>query len=205
MIRDRPPSEPSTHAARRIAAALLATERATHSLQPTALVHEAWIRLAEYQAKGGASVPEDENHRQAMFAKVMRQVLVDHARKRQAIKRGGRCEEVDLDSAPEAASSGAAASDLHAEGGTAVREQVICGVEVLMLDDALTELAKVFPRAAEVVELRFFAGLTVRQTALAKGCSDFTVEKDWRFARAWLASRLRNGRGGAGGRGHESK
>jgi RNA polymerase sigma-70 factor, ECF subfamily len=156
---------------RDLAAGSLARERAGHTLQPTALVHEAWLRLA----RDGTEAWGDEAQFLAAGARVLRQVLVDHARRRSAAKRGGDRLRVTLDELP--AQSGAEALD------------------VLALDEALERLAEQHPRAARVVELRFFAGLGGEEAARLLGISPRTVDGDWSFARAWLIRAL----GGSGG------
>jgi RNA polymerase sigma factor (TIGR02999 family) len=150
---------------RAIAERHMQRERAEHTLQPTALVHEAFLRLTS----GSAIEFADRAHFLRAASAVMRRVLVDHARARNAAKRGDAlC--VTLDE------SLVAAPDRS--------------VDMLVLDDALTRLAAAEPRCAQVVELRFFAGLEVPEVAEALGTSTATVKRDWRFARAWLAREL---------------
>jgi RNA polymerase sigma factor (TIGR02999 family) len=143
----------------------MARERADHTLQPTALVHEAYARLAHAASLHAA----DRLHFLRLASSVMRRVLVDHARARHAAKRGGAMQ-VTLDDA-------LVGQDAHA-------------LDMLELDDALTRLAAAEPRWAQVVELRFFAGLEVPEVAEVLGISTATVKRDWRFARAWLAHAL---------------
>ncbi len=152
---------------RRIAAGLLRRERAGHTLQPTALVHEAYLKLA------GGPGPDWKGraHFLGVSARAMRQVLVDHARARAAAKRGGGVKPVTL------------IEDLDGGGG---RE-----LELLALDDALTRLAAEDPRGARVVELRVFAGLTMEEIAAVLGVSRRTTDGDWAVARMWLARELR--------------
>jgi len=152
---------------RAIAVGLLRRERAEHTLQPTALVNEAWMRL--FQGGEGAE-PEGRRHFYALAAKVMRQVLVDHARRRGREKRGGGEAALPLD-----------------EALAAVEVE---GVDVLDLNTALDELAALDERQARVVELRFFGGLEAEEAAGVLGVSLSTVERDWRAARAWLFQRL---------------
>ena len=137
-----------------------------HTLQPTALVHEAYIKLT------GASGIEwtDRHHFFRLASQVMRRVLVDHARERLAQKRGGRAEVLPFDEA------------LIPNKGTAY--------EILELDDALERLSKLDPRVFKVVNLRFFSGLSVEETARALDTSSRTVKRDWRFGRAWLRREL---------------
>ncbi len=152
---------------RAIAAGLLGRERANHTLQPTALVNEAWMRLFQ---GGEAAEPEGRKHFFALAAKVMRQVLVDHARRRMRDKRGAGQAPLPLDEALAAVQVG--------------------GADMLDLDAALEELARLDERQARVVELRFFGGLEVDEVSAVLGVSVSTVERAWRVARAWLAQRL---------------
>ena len=147
---------------RRMAAACLKRERRDHTLQPTALVHEAYLRLA-------SQLDRDYNNRahfMAVAAQVMRRVLVDWARARGASKRGGDVQRVELREASAQAPNWSA--------------------QMLDLDRALQQLAARDPRAAKVVELRFFGGLTDEEIAIVVDTSDRTVSRDWEFARAWL-------------------
>jgi RNA polymerase sigma factor (TIGR02999 family) len=151
---------------RRVARARLRAERPGHTLQATALVHEAYLRLT---GPAGAS-PQTRTQLFAMAARLMREILVDHARKKYARKRGGDITIVPLDAAfPEPWES---------------------PVDVLALDEALTELTALDPRLCRVVELKFFAGLTIGETATALDVSTATVERDWTVAKAWLHQRL---------------
>lgn len=151
---------------RRVADRHLRRERSDHTLQPTALVHEAYLRLT------GAERPawRDRLHFFAVAAQVMRRILVDHARARRAEKRGGGARLLPLD-------DGAAGAER--------------AVELVALDDALEALAKVDPRKARIIELHYFAGLTVAETAEVLGRSVSTVVLEARLARAWLVSALR--------------
>ena len=149
----------------RIAERHMARERVDHTLQPTALVHEAYARLAS----GVAINAVDRLHFLRLASSVMRRVLVDHARAHRAAKRGGDLQ-VTLD-------EGVVGASVNA-------------LDLLVLDDALTRLAAAEPRWAQVVELRFFAGLEVPEVAEVLGISSATVKRDWRFARAWLATAL---------------
>jgi RNA polymerase sigma-70 factor (ECF subfamily) len=149
---------------RRLAASALRHERPDHTLEPTALVHEAYLRLAvEPIARW-----QDHNHFMAVAARAMRRILVDHARKRNAVKRGAGAVRPSLDDLERAA-------DLA--GDT---------VDLVALDDALGRLANLDSRQARIVELRFFAGLSVEETAAIVGSSARTVKRDWQLARAWL-------------------
>jgi RNA polymerase sigma factor (TIGR02999 family) len=151
---------------RRVARARLRGERDGHTLQPTALVHEAYLRLI------GPSQPTPRNraHFFAMAARLMREILVDHARRKNARKRGGGNTAITL---PES----------EPAPGIAV-------VDLLALDEALTELAALDARLCQVVELKFFAGLNIDDTAEALKVSAATVERDWAVAKAWLHQRL---------------
>lgn len=152
-------------------------ERPDHTLQPTALVHEAWMRLAGHDPAAW----QNRAHFLGVSSLAMRRVLVDHARAKQREKRGGHAarESIELDA-------------LASEAG------VDPSLDLVALDEALVELAKADERAAKVVELRFFGGLTEEDTALALGVSRSTVTLAWRAARAWLGVRLEGGEGERG-------
>jgi RNA polymerase sigma factor (TIGR02999 family) len=151
---------------RKIAAAHLRRERKEHTLQPTALVNEAYLKLV-----GATSVEwGGRNHFYRVAAQVMRRILVDHARARRADKRAGRALRVTLDD----------------EALTIAARDV----EILALDEALERLAVADPRLARVVELRYFGGLTVTETAEALGLSTATVGREWAAARALLRRAL---------------
>ncbi len=155
---------------RRLAAARLAREAPGHTLEATALVHEAYLRLVGVDP----DAPWDgRGHFFAAAAEAMRRILVEAARRRGRKKRGGGRAPLELDPASLAAPE--AADDL------------------LDLDEALARLASVEPRAAEVVKLRVFAGLTVRQAAEALGVSPRSADNDWAYARAWLLADLADG------------
>lgn len=145
----------------------LSFERDDHTLQPTALVHEAYLRIFDHPS------PPCQNRTKFLFvaSQMIRRILVDHARRHNAVKRSGRWKRFILDeiSLPE---TGEAAFD------------------ILDVDDAIQELARLSPRQARVVELRFFGGLAVAETAEALGVSKSSVKGDWRIARAWLRVRL---------------
>ncbi len=150
-----------------IAASKMRGERPDHTLQPTALVHEAFLRLVDQtqvQWQGRA-------HFCAMAANMMRRILIDHARRRAAHKRDAGLNKITLDQA----------------GGLAAATDP---AELVALDDLLNELAELNERHARVVELRFFAGMGVNETAHVLDVSPATVKNDWRAARAWLMSRL---------------
>ena len=147
---------------RRLAGSIMRGERASHTLQPTALVHEVYLRIA---ADDSLSL-EDRSHFLGIAARLMRQVLMEHARRKNAVKRGGAARHVTFE-------DGLAIS---AEGAG----------EVIALDAALTALEQVSPRKAQAVEMRYFGGLTVPEIALALDMSSRTVERDLRLAHAWL-------------------
>jgi RNA polymerase sigma factor (TIGR02999 family) len=152
---------------RSIAARHLASERPGHTLQPTALVNEAYLRL-----RGLGDVPwHDRTHFFAIASRIMRRLLVDHARARVAQKRGADAPRVQLTERDDAAPS------MDAE-------------ELIDLDRALDELATSEPRLARLVELRFFGGLDIEETSSLLGCSTRTAKRHWAFARAWLLNRL---------------
>ena len=151
---------------RRIAGHQMRNERTAHSLQPTALVHEAYLELIDIKNV-------DWQHRAHFFAvsaQIMRRILRDRARRRLTSKRGGAAERVNL-------------AELPDFGGGRARELVA-------LDDALNALAQMDGRKARVIELRFFGGLSVEETAEVLSVSAETVTRDWKFARAWLQSEL---------------
>jgi len=152
---------------RRLAQSYLRRERADHTLQPTALVNEAYLRLVDQQGLRWQS----RAHFFGIAANLMRQILVDHARRRAAEKRGG--------------------ADLQRLSLTQA-ERVVgrADVDVLALNEALDRLAEFDPQQARIVELKFFAGLTIEETAEVLGVSHATVERDWKLARAWLKREL---------------
>ena len=152
---------------RQIAARFLNNERPGHTLEPNALVHELWMRLV-----GGDAVAfQNRTHFLAIAAQTMRRILIDHARARTRNKRGGQQQRVSL---------------------TAVDgwNPVTYDEELLDLDQALSKLEGADPRAARVVELRFFGGLQEDEVAEALGVSVITVKRDWKVARAWLMNTL---------------
>jgi len=153
---------------RAIAGNIFREQAAGHTLQPTALVHEAWLKLASSE---GSPAWQSRSHFLAVASKAMRQILIDHHRRRSAHKRGGEGRErITL--------SGLAI-------GAATPE-----IDLLALEEALEKLAELDPRTARVVELRFFGGLTVEEIAEALGVGTTTVEGEWRHARAWLTREL---------------
>ena len=154
----------------RLAAVYLRGESPGHTLQPTALVHEAFLRLSSQHVEW-----QDRAHFLGIAANTMRRILVDHARRRSADKRGGALGAVTID-------------DNLASDASDARSPL----DVLVLDDALERLAALDPRAARVVELRFFGGLDVEEVATVLEISPASVKRDWSFARAWLARELRD-------------
>jgi RNA polymerase sigma factor (TIGR02999 family) len=150
---------------RAIAQRQMADERAGHTLQATALVHEAYMRLSRHEKTWGS-----EGEFYGAAAEAMRRILIEHARKRGAVKRGGEVKRVIFNVAELASEDDAGA--------------------ILRLDEAILRFEKEEPRAASVVRLRFYAGLTVEQTAAALGLSRNTVLRDWEYARAWLKDAL---------------
>jgi RNA polymerase sigma factor (TIGR02999 family) len=151
---------------RRLAAGYLRRERAGHTLQPTALVNEAYLRLIDQAQVGGGS--------RAQFfgiaANLMRQILINHAKRRGRLKRGGSNRQVTLGDA------------------SAIVDRPV--VDLLALDEALRELARLDPRQSQVVELRFFAGLGEEEVAEVLDVSPITVKRDWRMAKAFLLKQL---------------
>ncbi len=144
-----------------LAVHFMRAERSDHTLQPTALVHEAYLRLLGQQPGSW----QNRSHFFGIAAQAMRRILVDHARRKHAGKRDGG-DRITLDDA--------------------LVEAPQRSLDLMALDDALTRLGELDPRQARVVELRFFAGLDVEQTAEALGISPATVKRDWTFARAFL-------------------
>jgi RNA polymerase sigma factor (TIGR02999 family) len=145
---------------------------AGHTLQPTALVHEAWLRLCDQHDAQWESRAQFF----AIAAQVMRRVLVDHARTRRAVKRGGGAVQVSLGDAERTAALGAGSADATS----------LDAVDVLALDDALARLAALDPEKARLVDLRYFAGLSIPEVAAVLGVSPATVGREWAVARMWL-------------------
>jgi len=151
---------------KRVARVLMSRERGDHTLQTTALIHEAWIRIFQIREARW----EDRTHFLHVAAKAMRRVLVDHARERGRQKRGGDAVRLPLDLVVQEAGTFFGAPDL----------------DVLALNEALDQLESSYPRQARVVELLFFAGLSHPEVADALQVSRSTVDRDWSFARVWL-------------------
>ena len=157
---------------RRVASCLLRRERSGHTLSPTEVVHEAVIRLL------GSATFDQTTNRSYVFAsaaRAMREVLIDHARRRAAGRHGGKWRRVPLD----------LVLDYFEQQG----------MDVMAIHEALDQLAELNLRQAQVMTLRYFGGLTVAEVAAALEVSVVTVERDWRLARAWLAGRLREANG----------
>ena len=151
---------------RRLARDYLRRERADHTLQPTALVHEAYLRLVD----DNRVTWQDRSHFYGIAARLMRRILVDHARARNTQKRGGLEPKVVLDEA----------TDLSPAGTP----------DLVALDDALHDFARIYPRKSKVVELKFFGGLEAAQIADLLQISEKTVLRDWSFAKLWLCRQL---------------
>ena len=153
---------------RRLAAQKMAKEAAGHTLQPTALVHEAWMRL------GGSDAPTFQNraHFFGAAAEAMRRILIEHARRRLAAKRGAGVEVVDLD-------------------GLEISLPLADDDQLLALNEALEKFSAVDERKAELVKLRYFVGLNFEETAAALGIAVPTAKQWWAYARAWLAVEMR--------------
>jgi RNA polymerase sigma factor (TIGR02999 family) len=152
----------------------MAGERSSHTLQTTALIHEVFLRLVDSRRLRF----QNRAHFLAVCARLMRQILIDFARKRKGQKRGAGQLHLSLEEAPEVSAKS--------------------GQDLLAIDEALTQLSLKDARKAKVVELRFFGGLTEEETASALNLSVVTVRRDWKFARAWLGKQL----GGGNDRGH---
>ena len=150
------------HELRRVASGHLRREPPGHTLQTTALIHEAYLRLIDQ----GAAEARDHSHFVALTSHLMRQILVDHARARLAKKRDGGCRVTLAEDLAVAAQPGE--------------------IDVLAVDEALNRLAGLDVQQARVVELRYFGGLSIRETSEALGVSEATVKRDWATARAWL-------------------
>lgn len=155
---------------RKLAAAKLVSERPDHTLQPTALVHEAWLRIVE-DNRGNRRAWNSRGHFFGAAAEAMRRILIDHARKFKAEKRGGKRQKIQLESWNHPAAE-------HPE-------------KLLELDEALHRLEQLDKVKADLVKLRFFAGMTVKEAADALGISTATAERYWAYSRAWLHAEIR--------------
>ena len=163
---------------RRLASQRLATERSDHTLQATALVHEAYVRLVD---GGRAPLWDGRGHFFAAAAEAMRRILIDSARRKRRPKHGGKLKRVELDEAARLSESP--------------------GEDLLALDEALTRLAATEPVKAELVKLRFFAGMTIPEAAQVLGISEATAQRYWTFARVWLYCALEDADGAGGSSG----
>ncbi len=150
---------------RSLAGGIFRSQNPGHTLQPTVLVHDAFVRLVDSDVELNGA-----RHFYALAAKAMRQILTDHARKKQAQKRGGEWDKVTI-------------SDQSALGTSDE-------VDILVLEEALEDLAKLNPRHAQLVELRFFGGLTIDEAAEELGVSRQTAVNDWTVARSWLKKEM---------------
>jgi RNA polymerase sigma-70 factor (ECF subfamily) len=159
---------------RRLAMSHLRSERADHTLQPTALVHEAYVKLLGQRSTDW----NDRLHFFAIASQIIRRILIDHAREREALKRGG----------------GNARVSIHEQDIPTPTQDL----DLLALDQALKELAELDERQARIVELRFFGGCSLEETADLLGVARRTVDRDWQAARAWLFVRLRDSVGAPG-------
>ena len=157
---------------RKLAAQKLAREKPGQTLQATALVHEAYLRLVDVKE---AQRWNNRGHFFAAAAEAMRRILVEHARRKGRRKRGGERRRLDLQ-----------AAELSVQGPN---------IDILAVDEAVTQLAGKHPEKAELVKLRYFAGLTLPEAATALGISTPTAERYWRYARAWLVRQLRRDNG----------
>jgi RNA polymerase sigma factor (TIGR02999 family) len=151
---------------RRLANVHLQAERSDHTLQPTALVHEAYLKLINQHSAQWS----DRLQFFAVASQIIRRILIDHARERKALKRGGSVGRFSLSDRDVAAP---------------LRDE-----ELLALDEALAELAEIDPRQARIVELRYFGGCTVEETAELLGIGPRTIDRDWQAAKAWLYCRM---------------
>jgi RNA polymerase sigma factor (TIGR02999 family) len=152
---------------RRLAGSYLRRERTDHTLQPTALVHEAYMKLIDQKQVRW----QNRAHFFGIAAQVMRRILMDHARKHKADKRGGEADKLPLEEGILVVSQGKSA-------------------ELVALDDALNELAEIDPQKAKIVELRYFGGLSIEETAEVMGVSVPTINRQWRMAKAWLYGQI---------------
>ncbi len=149
-----------------LAAAAMGRQAADHTLQPTALVHEAWLRLF----KNDESAYENRGHFLGVAARAMRSILVDHARRKRRDKHGG--------------------AHRHTPLQTSVELPGRCEIDLVELDDALTRLARECERRAQIVTLRFFGGLTIEEASAVLEVGHATVEREWHMARVWLRKEL---------------
>ncbi|MCA9213506.1 MAG: sigma-70 family RNA polymerase sigma factor [Planctomycetales bacterium] len=155
-------------ALRRLAASRMKSESPDHTLQPTALVHEAYVRLVKAEDTPSW---ESRGHFFAAAAEAMRRILVDHARSKMTLKRGADFQRIDL--------------------LEVVQDGKIGDAELLVLDDALREFETLEPEKARIVKLKFFAGMTLNEAAESTGLSRATAQRHWTYARAWLYGKLK--------------
>ena len=156
---------------RQLAGRYLRRERSDHTLQPTALVHEAYLKLVDQTQMRW----QNRAHFIGVSAQVMRRILVDHARRHTAEKRGGAAAVLPLE------------EEILVVSGSQTSEK---GVELLALDEALENLSRLDPQKAKIVELRYFGGLSVEETAEVMNCSAVTIKRQWRMAKAWLYGQI---------------
>ena len=157
---------------RRLAGNYLRRERQNHTLQPTALVNEAYLKLIDQKSARW----QNRAHFYGVAAQLMRRILVDHARQHQAAKRGGSDQQrLSITSAGQL-------------GGKQLAEEP--AIDLLALHEALEELTEIDPQQGRIVELKFFGGLSIEETAEVMGLGHATVERDWKMARAWLRRKL---------------
>lgn len=149
----------------RLAGRYMRRERADHTLQASALVNEVWLRLFDQNVSW-----QDRSHFFGIAARLMRQVLIDYARSRHYAKRGGDQQRISLSQAGDLAE--------------------VRSAELIALDEALVNLAEIDPKKSQIVELRFFGGLTIEETAEYLNLSHATIEREWKLARAWLKRRM---------------
>jgi RNA polymerase sigma factor (TIGR02999 family) len=152
---------------KKLAGNYLRNERGNHTLQPTALVHEAYLKLVDHTRMGW----QNRAHFVGMAATLMRQILIDHARRHRAGKRGGSHENLQLEE-------------------SIVIDSNEKSVDLIVLDEALKDLARFDEFKSRLVELRYFGGLSVEETAEVLGVSEITVKRHWRLAKAWLAEAI---------------
>jgi len=168
---------------RQLARQRMSRERLDHTLQGTALVNEAFMRLS------GQRVSEWDNRQQflALASQMMRRILVDHARQRAANKRGSGADVLSLDDTRAAEEIEAAQAAIAAD---AIRSAQSEQIDLVAVDVALTELSNMDPQQGRIVELRYFGGLTIEETAEVLGSSTATIKREWALARAWLSREL---------------
>ena len=167
----------------------LQRERANHTIQRTALVHEAFLRLLNQQSVDLRS----RGHFFALASSIMRRILVDHARARSASKRGGGAPVLSLDHIDEPGDVDETAPTSGRDSIPEPQQTDADETDIAAIDEALTRLGTLDPRQAQIVEMRYFGGLTIEETAQALDISDATVKREWTLARAWLRRELSRG------------